>query len=192
LATRHLIRLGHRRIALITNAPRNYLASRERYLGYRDALRAENLPGDEELIREAHYTSRSGYRAMNGLLDLAVRPTAVFIASDVVAFGAIQAIKERGLSIPKDIGVVGFDDVAMAQYVEPHLTTVRLPAYDLGWRAGQLCLQLVNQQPPEELHQLLPAELVIRDSCGARALQTPADQAAEAGLSQSGPIGQRR
>jgi DNA-binding LacI/PurR family transcriptional regulator len=104
---------------------------------------------------------------MNTLLDLVERPTAVFIASDVVAFGALRAIRERGLCVPQDIALVGFDDVSVTPYIEPRLTTVRLPAYELGWHAGRLALQLINQEKPDNLHQLLPTELVVRVSCGA-------------------------
>ncbi|MCI0396819.1 MAG: LacI family transcriptional regulator [Chloroflexi bacterium] len=167
-ATDHLIGLGHRRVALIANAPRTYLSSYERHRGYQASLLAAGLPYDEALVQEGDFTGRSGYRAMNALLDLAEPPTAVFIASDVVAFGAIQAVKNRGLSIPRDVAIVGFDDVAIAQYVEPHLTTVHLPAYDLGWQVGQLALQLLNKEPAGNLVKLLATHLVIRDSCGAR------------------------
>ncbi|MEW5987624.1 MAG: LacI family DNA-binding transcriptional regulator [Chloroflexota bacterium] len=168
-ATNHLIRLGHRRIGLITNAPRYYLASQQRFLGYHDSLLSAGLPFDESLVVEACFTSESGLAAMNTLLDLTRRPTAVFVASDVVAFGAMHAIRRRGWAIPQDVAIVGFDDVAMSRYVEPFLTTVRLPAYDLGWEVGQLCLQLINQEEPAALEVLLPTELVIRASCGGEA-----------------------
>jgi LacI family transcriptional regulator len=167
LATNHLISLGHLRIGLITNAPRVYLASQERFRGYQDALLANELPYEVELVQEGYFTARSGFRAMNAMLDLAERPTAVFIASDVVAFGALRAIRERGLCVPKDIAIVGFDDVSLTAFIEPRLTTVHLPAYELGWHAGRLALQLINQEKPDNLHQLLPTELVVRASCGA-------------------------
>jgi LacI family transcriptional regulator len=104
---------------------------------------------------------------MQAILELAERPTAVFIASDVVAFGALQAMRERGLRIPQDIAIVGFDDVSVTPYIEPRLTTVHLPAYELGWHAGKLALQLIRQEEPADLHQLLPTRLVVRASCGA-------------------------
>jgi LacI family transcriptional regulator len=169
LATTHLISLGHRRIGLITNAPRVYLASQERFVGYQEALQAADITYEEDWVREGYFTGQSGYRAMESLLDLKQRPTAVFVASDVVAFGAMQAIKDRGLRIPADIAVVGFDDVSISQYVEPLLTSVRLPAYELGWQAGALALRLVQREPPESYLKLLPTELVVRQSCGALA-----------------------
>jgi DNA-binding LacI/PurR family transcriptional regulator len=167
LATDHLIALGHRRIGLITNAPRQYVGSQERYNGYVQALAAATLPFDESLVLEGYFTGRSGYGAMSALLELVNPPTAMFIASDVVALGAIQAIKMRGLAIPQDMAIVGFDDIAITQYIEPPLTTIRLPAYDLGWHTGHLLLQLINQQRPQSFTQLLPTELVVRVSCGA-------------------------
>ncbi len=167
LATSHLISLGHRRIGLVTNAPLSYISSRERYRGYQDSLMAAELFYDPALVQEGYFTSDSGYAAMNALLDLAKKPTAVFVASDVVAFGAMQAIKDRGLEIPADMALVGFDDVSIAKYVEPPLTTVQLPAYDLGWKAGEMALQLVDQEEPVTRSQLLATELVIRESCGA-------------------------
>jgi DNA-binding LacI/PurR family transcriptional regulator len=167
LATEHLIELGHRRIGLITNAPFVYLASQERHEGYRDALETAELLYDPSLVRKGYFTAESGYQAMSQLLAMAEPPTAVFVASDVVALGAVQAVRDDGRRIPQDIALVGFDDVSITRFIEPALTTVHLPAYDLGWHAGQLLLRLIAQDPPEELIQLLPTELVIRHSCGA-------------------------
>ncbi|MGB3717839.1 MAG: LacI family DNA-binding transcriptional regulator [Candidatus Promineifilaceae bacterium] len=167
LATNHLISLGHRRIGLITNAPITYIASRERYRGFQDSLLAADLIYEPELTREGFFTSESGFKAMNALLDLPEAPTAVFVASDVVAFGAIQAIHARGLAIPQDIALVGFDDVSVSQFIEPFLTTVRLPAYELGWEAGKLSLELINKKELVSHGQLLPTELIVRASCGA-------------------------
>jgi DNA-binding LacI/PurR family transcriptional regulator len=168
LATNHLITLGHRRIGLITNAPRSYVSSRERYRGYQDSLMAAELFYDPALVKEGYFTSDSGYKAMNALLDVEERPTAVFVASDVVAFGALQAIKDRNLDIPGDIALVGFDDVSIAKYVEPPLTTIHLPAYNLGWKAGEMALSLIDQTAPEMSSQLLETKLVVRDSCGSK------------------------
>lgn len=167
LATNHLVSLGHRRIGLITNAPLIYIASRERYRGYQDSLLAADLIYEPDLVREGYFTSESGYEAMISLLDLESPPSAVFVASDVVAFGAIQAIKNRGLNIPHDVALVGFDDVSVSQFVEPFLTTIHLPAFDLGWMAGQLSQQLINRDDPVSNGLLLPTELVVRASCGA-------------------------
>jgi DNA-binding LacI/PurR family transcriptional regulator len=104
---------------------------------------------------------------MNALLTLPELPPAVFIASDVVAFGAIQAIRQHGLTIPEDIAIVGFDDVSIAQYMDPALTTIRLPANQIGKKAGELSLRLINHGSSETEGHLLPTELIIRSSCGA-------------------------
>jgi LacI family transcriptional regulator len=106
------------------------------------------------LVRYGDFREESGRIAMNRLLDLPDPPTAVFVASDLVAFGALVAIKERGLHVPRDVALVGFDDVQLAHYVDPPLTTMRLPAYELGYRAATLEI-------------LLQTELVVRQSCGA-------------------------
>ena len=172
LATGHLIELGHQRIGLITNAPLTYVAGRERYRGYQDTLLAADLIYDPALVEIGCFTGESGFVAMNRLLDLPDPPTAVFVASDVVALGAMHAVKVRGQRIPEDVAIVGFDDVSIARFVEPSLSTVHLPAYDLGWHVGRLALRLVNQDPPDNDVTLLIPELVIRDSCGAREPRT--------------------
>jgi LacI family transcriptional regulator len=101
---------------------------------------------------------------MRRLLDLAKPPTAVFIGSDVVALGAIDAIHSRGLRIPDDISVIGFDDVSLGKYLRPPLTTVHLPAYDLGRKASEMVLQIIGGQPLATKQVRLPTELLIRHS----------------------------
>jgi LacI family transcriptional regulator len=161
-AVEHLIGLGWRRIACITNAPLAYTAAQERLAGYRAALEAAGLPFDEALVAEAAFDAGSGHRAMASLL--ARGPVeAVFVASDVVAFGAIAAIREAGLRVPDDVSVVGFDDIALAAFFDPPLTTVRLPAYDLGLAAGTALLDRVAGRPVPD-RTLLPTELIVRSS----------------------------
>ena len=121
---------------MITNAPLNYTSAQQRRAGYLTALKKAKLSTNKRLIREGNYTPASGYEAMKSLLALTPRITAVFVASDVVAIGASLAIKEAGLRIPQDIAIVGFDDIPLAEYYDPPLTTVRLPAYGLGWAGG--------------------------------------------------------
>jgi DNA-binding LacI/PurR family transcriptional regulator len=172
LAVRHLIGLGYRRIALITNAPLQYTASADRHQGYRMAMQEASLPYDESLVRCAHFTAESGYQAMNQLLTAGPAPEAIFVASDLVAMGAILALRRRGMNVPQDMALVGFDDVPLAGYVDPPLTTVRLPTYDLGWQTGDLLARLVRGDPPARKAVLLETELVIRESCGAGLLST--------------------
>lgn len=166
-AVAHLVGLGHRRIGMITNAPLAYTAARDRLAGYRHAVEEAGLVHDEELVRCGDFREESGGAAMEQLLGLAQPPTAVFVASDLVAFGALVAVRERGLTVPDDIALVGFDDVQLAHYVDPPLTTVRLPAYELGHRAAMLLTRLIGEEPVQELGVLLQTELVVRQSCGA-------------------------
>jgi LacI family transcriptional regulator len=161
-AVEHLIGLGWKRIACITNAPLAYTAARERLDGYRAALEAAGLPYEASLVEEADFDAGSGHRAMARLLARE-RIEAVFVASDVVAFGAVAAIREAGLRVPEDLSVVGFDDIALAAFFDPPLTTVRLPAYDLGLAAGTALLDRVaGRHVPDRT--LLPTELIVRSS----------------------------
>ena len=166
-AVEHLIRLGHRRIGCITNAPPEYTAGADRLAGYRDALQAAGIPFEERLVRFGNFVPESGYQAAHSLLRETTPPTALFVASDVVAFGAMAAIREHGLTIPADIALVGFDDVPLARYVDPPLTTVYLPAAELGQRAGQMLINLIQEGDVSTPHILLETKLIVRASCGA-------------------------
>lgn len=163
-AVQHLIGLNHRKIAMITNAPLTYTSAQQRKSGYVQAMREAGLEINESLIREGNYTPASGLRAMNELLEQKSRPTAVFVASDVVAVGAVQAIKRSGLRIPEDLAVVGFDDVPFAEYYDPPLTTIRLPAFGLGWAAGERLVRLIQGEGLDQTGLLLDSELIVRSS----------------------------
>jgi DNA-binding LacI/PurR family transcriptional regulator len=163
----HLIHLGHQRIGCITNAPREYTGGADRLAGYRDALEAAGLPFEERLVRFGGFVAESGYRAAHSLLQEITSPMALFVASDVVAFGAMAAIRERGLTIPDDVALVGFDDIPLARYVDPPLTTVRLPAAELGRQAGQMIVNLVQDGEMAVRNMILETELIVRASCGA-------------------------
>ena len=169
-AVHHLLSLGHRRIACITNAPlTSYTATAERLLGYRDALESTGVPYDESLVRYGVYTPDSGYSSMASLLDSRKPlPSAVFAASDVVAFGAMTAIQQRGLKVPDDISMVGFDDVPMARFVNPSLSTVHLPVAEQGRKAAELLLDVVLKRAEPGRRILLDTELVVRNSTGRR------------------------
>lgn len=166
LAVDHLAQLGHRHIGMITNAPLNYISAQQRREGYINALRKAGLPWDPGMIREGNYTPASGFSAMQSLLDEAPRPTAVFVASDVVAMGAILAVKRAGLRIPEDVAVVGFDDISLAEYYEPPLTTIHLPAYGLGWAGGERLIRMIQGEGLERTGLLLDSELIVRQSSG--------------------------
>jgi LacI family transcriptional regulator len=167
MAVEHLIRLGHQRIATITG-PLNMISGEDRLEGYRQALAAHHLPADETLIVEGDFTEASGEVAARRLLSRSV--TAIFAASDIMAVGALKALREAGLQVPHDVALVGFDDVPLAAAVEPALTTVRQPIEHLGSMAADLLLNLLENPPDERApaHRIvLPGKLAIRDSCGA-------------------------
>ncbi len=161
-AVEHLIALGHRRIACITNAPLVYTAAQERLAGYRAALSGAGLPIDETLIREAAFDAPSGHAAMARLLA-ATTFDAAFVASDVVALGAIGALRANGLRVPDDVSIVGFDDIPLAGYFDPPLTTVRLPAFELGQAAGRALLERIADRAVPA-RTLLQTELIVRAS----------------------------
>jgi LacI family transcriptional regulator len=168
-AVQHLIGLGHRRIACITNAPIAYTAAAERLSGYRDALEAAGLAFDERLVIEGGFDAASGHHAMTRLLAR-TSLTAAFVASDVVALGAIRGIREAGLEIPHDISIVGFDDVALAEHFDPPLTTIRVPARALGEAAGRVLLARVKGESVAS-RTLLPTELIVRESTGPASME---------------------
>ncbi|MGE5598504.1 MAG: LacI family DNA-binding transcriptional regulator [Bacteroidota bacterium] len=166
MAVEHLIALGHERIGCITG-PMNLVAAGNRLAGYIAALTAKGIPYDSQLVAESDFTEPGGRRAMERLLALDPRPTAVFAGNDLVAIGAINAARERGLSIPGDLALVGFDGIRSGELVIPKLTTVIQPIYRLGWLAGELLIKAIRGEEIAVRHVLLPLDLCIRESCGA-------------------------
>src|SRR5215211_3002750 len=164
LAVTHLIEGGHQCIGMITNAPLDYTSAQHRRDGYVRALKKAKLLVNKSLIKAGNYTPASGFEAMKALLQLSPPLTAVFVASDVVAMGAMLAIKEAGLRIPKDIAVVGFDDIPLAEFYDPPLTTIRLPAFGLGWAGGERLIRLIQGEGLNEASLLLESELIPRQS----------------------------
>lgn len=165
-AVEHLIELGHRRIACITNAPLTYTSAADRLAGYRAALEGAGLPADNDLIEEGGFDAASGHRAMAAVLARTT-PEAVFAASDVIALGVIGALRAAGLGVPEDVSVIGFNDIPLAAYFDPPLTTVRLPASDLGLAAGTALLDLIAGRDVP-LRTLLATRIVIRSSTAPR------------------------
>ena len=161
-AVEHLLAGGHRVIACVTNAPLAYTAATARLAGYRGALTAAGIAPDPRLVVEGDFDAASGHQAMAALLGR-VRPTAVFVASDVVAFGVLRALRDARLRVPDDVSVVSFDDIALAEHFDPPLTTVRLPAHALGAAAGRALMDRVAGRPVEP-RTLLPTQLIVRDS----------------------------
>jgi DNA-binding LacI/PurR family transcriptional regulator len=166
-AVNHLINLGRTRIACITNAQPSYTASVERLIGYRDALIVAGIPYNERLVRYGDYDLESGFNQMEALLNNHTNIDAAFVASDTVALGAMAAIRKRGLRIPDDIALVGFDDVPLARYASPPLTTIHLPALELSRLAGETLVKLIRGSSIKQKQVILDTHLVIRESCGA-------------------------
>lgn len=164
LATKYLLELGHRRVGLIKRVPSSAL-SYLRAIGYRQVLEEADIPFEPELVVESKAGLAGGYESMRQLLALAKPPTAVFTHNDVLAAGAMRAIADAGLTVPEDISVVGYDDTASSSYLNPALTTIKFPVAEMGRQAGQIILQLAQDEasvPTQTL--LLPIELVIRAS----------------------------
>jgi DNA-binding LacI/PurR family transcriptional regulator len=162
----HIISHGHKRIAMITNAPLNYTASKLRLLGYKKALKENSITYREELIGVGNFTPQSGSEVMKKLLSLKKLPTAVFVASDVVAFGVMDAIRKKGMKIPQDIALVGFDNVNLSEYVDPPLTTINLPGFDLGKNAANLLIDIIEENKNKYKKVILETHMILRRSCG--------------------------
>lgn len=163
-ATKYLLGLGHHRIGCIAG-PTELRISSERLTGYRRALKELRIPVREGLIRHDAFGNRGGFDAMNELLDAAEGPTAVFACNDLMAMGAICASSKRKLRVPQDVAIVGCDDIALAAYTNPSLTTVALPKHDLGAIAVEMLVARIKDQDRAFETRVLPVRLVIRDSC---------------------------
>jgi LacI family transcriptional regulator len=173
LLVRHLLELGHRRIALLTGR-RNISTSADRIAGYRRALAAAGVPYDARIVRDAGYSTEAGYTMACDVLGMTPRPTAIFAANNFIAFGAIPAIHERGLAVPDDVSVVCFDDVPPAWLVDPFLTCIEQDAYGMGRLAAELVLtRLASSRPVRRRSIVLPVRLVVRRSSAPPAAIDP-------------------
>ncbi|MGI8447542.1 MAG: LacI family DNA-binding transcriptional regulator [Streptosporangiaceae bacterium] len=161
----HVVALGHRRIGVIAGPP-DWLASEARLTGHASALADAGVLPDPALVRAGESTAQFGYRAAGELLDLPQRPTALIGFNDKAAVGAITAATERGLRIPEDLSVAGFDDIDLARATRPMLTTVRQPLQEMGRIAVSLLMRLLERQRLDALHIELATELVVRGSTG--------------------------
>jgi len=167
LALEHLASLGHKRIGFISGNP-NSSDGPERLKAFKTISNKLNLDQDEELIAHGDFTFESGESEVQKLLDLEKRPTAIFAASDYIAIGAMRTIKARGLSIPNDIALVGFDDTLEASFVQPGLTTVKQPLPEMGEAAVNLAVRSMNDPDFEPQTLVLRPQLIVRESCGAK------------------------
>ena len=162
-ATQHLIDLGHRSIALITG-PLCEDCSQDRRIGYEAALRQSGINADPAKVLEGDWSATSGYQAVQQFLKKNIHFTALFAQNDRMAVGAIRALREAGLSVPQDISIIGFDDMPLASYFDPALTTMRQDTFAMGHEAARLLIKALEQPESPETHICVPAELVIRSS----------------------------
>ncbi|MFY0758810.1 LacI family DNA-binding transcriptional regulator [Metabacillus dongyingensis] len=164
-ATEHLIRHGYDRIAIITG-PTSISTGKDRLIGYKRALEDYGITESDELVKKGNFDIESGYIMMKDLMEQEVKPDAVFISNNSMTLGAYKYLKEAGLSIPDQVAVLGYDDSSWAQIVEPPITTVKQPAYELGVQAAKLMLaRIIKKQVKREI-MYLDTSLIVRRSCG--------------------------
>lgn len=159
--TRHLLRLGHRTIAFI-GGPMHLTTSTVRYAGHQAALEEASLPIEPQLHEPGGFTVAGGATAMAALLDRRPDLTAVFAANDMMAFGALQELQARGIAVPADVSVAGFDDIYIAAHAHPPLTTVRVPMYEMGRLGAGLAFDLLDERAARSVR--LPTTVVERSS----------------------------
>ncbi|MGI9862653.1 LacI family DNA-binding transcriptional regulator [Moorella naiadis] len=165
-ATQFLIQRGYRRIALI-NGTMDLDLYRQRFAGYKAALAAAGLTYNEDLVVHGTKDWEDGYRAILTILERGQQPDAVFAASDPKALGAIKALKEKGLRVPQDIAVMGYDNLDMSELMDPPLTTMAQPFYEVGQRAAERLIRLINsKRKTRPTVERLPAQLLVRASVG--------------------------
>ncbi|MFH1368037.1 MAG: LacI family DNA-binding transcriptional regulator [Elusimicrobiota bacterium] len=164
-AVEHLVKRGHKRIGII-NGIIEGVNAQDRYKGYQLALMKYHIPEDKELITYGKYSQQSGIDAMQKLMSLDNKPTAVFAANDLMAIGAIKVIKDAGLAVPKDIAVVGYDDLILAAISDPPLTSIHQPIFDVGKEAVRLLVDQMDKGQKSVQKVVLETELVVRQSSG--------------------------
>jgi len=163
LAAHHLINLGHRRIGCIVG-PENIRSSLERLTGYQEAIHEAGLPFDETLIVKGDFQYESGYEAAQRLLTIDDPPSAIFAFNDLMAVGALSYALEKGYPVPTGLSVVGFDDVRLAVYANPPITTVMQPKYEIGELATQILLERMKNPEANPRQRVLETRLIIRKS----------------------------
>jgi DNA-binding LacI/PurR family transcriptional regulator len=162
-ATNYLLQQGHRRIATITG-PMAEDCSQDRLAGYQQALQAANVPLPPNYLVEGDWQAASGFTALHQLMQVETPPTAVFVQNDQMAAGVIRAASEMNLAVPEQLSLIGIDDIPMASYLSPPLTTLRQDFAEIGRLAAQLLIEAVNNPKTQKQHLTLPATLVSRHS----------------------------
>lgn len=167
--TRHLLAAGRERIAFIRGPDGNH-ESLERLRGYRAGLQKVQKQGQQEIIFDGDFTQETGWATGQRIAKLKVRPDAIFASNDMMAIGCLAALSAAGVRVPEDIAVAGFDDIPMARYLTPALSTVRVPIAALGANALNALMDIVEAPAIDVPHPMIvmPVELVVRQSCGAK------------------------
>jgi LacI family transcriptional regulator len=161
---RHLLNLGHTRIAVLSG-PQTVSTAVDRVTGYRRAMAEAGLDVDPELVYHGQFNQESGYEMTQQALTAAPRPTALFAANNFIAIGAFRALRDAGLQVPKDISMVSFDDLPTAMIMDPFLTTTSHPAYEMGQKATELLLARLASEGSEEPQEIvLPTQIIVRKS----------------------------
>jgi LacI family transcriptional regulator, repressor for deo operon, udp, cdd, tsx, nupC, and nupG len=163
-ATEYLISLKHKRIGHISG-PMSVVVGRDRLKGFHQAMAHHGLSVDSLLVQEGNFSYESGFNLMKKLLTLNEPPTAVFAGNDEMAMGAIKAAKLKGFRVPEDLSVIGFDDIKFSSIFEPALTTIAQPTFEMGTKAMQLLLKIINNDELEKDQFILADKLIVRDSC---------------------------
>lgn len=163
-AISYLIESGHRDIGFI-KGPSRSITSRERLKGYRKALEDNHIKVKESLIKNGDFTPKGGVEATKSLIGQKIKPSAIFCANDQMAIGAIKILRESGYRVPEDMAIVGFDDIELASYIRPSLTTISVPMYRLGQKAMTDLLNIIKKKGVEK-KSVLQTKLIIRESTG--------------------------
>ncbi len=163
LATEHLVSLGHKRIGMVAGNFSMTDRSFHRWHGYKRCLMDNKISYDKKLVVQTDYSLSGGCESIKTLLDQPSPPTAVFCSNDYIALGAIKGAREAGLTLPEELSIVGFDDMQTASYMVPPLTTIRQPAYDMGRRAAELLLQLIEKKS-KPTQDMMATSLIVRES----------------------------
>ena len=163
-ATEHLIQMGHTRIAMLAGTFSFSDKSYHRWNGYRECLLANGIKYDPKFLIQSPYELEKGKEGIKQLLQRKNPPTAVFCSNDYLAIGALKGAHEMGVHVPDDMSIVGFDDIALASYIQPGLNTIRQPAYQMGAEGAAILLQRISSPSDKSTHRLLDSELVVRNS----------------------------
>jgi DNA-binding LacI/PurR family transcriptional regulator len=179
IAVKHLISLGHKRIAYV-NGPENWHSSRKRFEGYRAELERSDIQFNPAFVQPGDWEFEGGYQAAQTLINLKEPPTAVFAANDLMALGAIHAVQDAGSTVPGDIAVIGYDNRDFTKIVRPRITTVSMPVYEMGRKAAELLIrQLLNGL--EEIDEIkIKGQIIIRETCGADVSMQTLDEPVQA------------